>query len=136
MTPLVALAVVAAVHAGFQVTVTAVVYPALADQPATTFATAHDAHSRRIVRLVAPVYLAVLLVGAWVVLAAPLAPWVVLALAAQAVALGTTAVAAAPTHGRLGRDGPTPVLLRRLLVADRVRAAASVVGLVAALAAV
>ena len=136
MTPLVALAVVSALHAGFQVTVSAVVYPVLADRAGPDFTAAHTDHSRRIVRLVAPLYLAVLAVGAWVVVAAPLGPAVLVALGAQAVVLLTTAAAAAPTHGALGRDGPTPVLLRRLLTADRVRAVAAVAGLVAALVAV
>lgn len=136
MTPLVALAVVAAVHAGFQVTVSAVVYPVLADRTGPDFAAAHTDHSRRIVRLVGPLYLAVLAVGAWVVVAAPLGPAVLVALGAQAVVLLTTAAVAAPAHGALGRDGPTPPLLRRLLTADRVRAGAAVVGLVAALVAV
>lgn len=135
MTPLVVLAVVAAVHAGFQVTVSAVVYPALAASPGPGFAAAHAEHSRRIVPLVAALYLAVLLAGGWVLVAAPLGPGVLVALGAQAAALVTTAAAAAPTHGALGRDGATPVLLRRLLVADRVRTGAAVVGLGAALAA-
>ncbi|MGG5259847.1 hypothetical protein [Phycicoccus avicenniae] len=135
MTPLAALAIASALHAGFQVTVTTLVYPVLAAQPAGSFAAAHDAHSRRIVPLVGAVYLAVLLAGGWVLVAAPLGPAVVVALAAQALALGTTALVAAPTHGALGREGPAPALLRRLLVADRVRAGAALAGLAAAVVA-
>ncbi len=135
MTPLVALAVVSALHAGFQVTVSAVVYPTLAARPGPGFAAAHADHSRRIVRLVVPLYLAVLLVGGWVLADGPSGTTVLLALGAQAVALATTAVAAAPTHGALGRDGATPALLRRLLAADRVRTVAALLGLGAALVA-
>ena len=43
----------------------------------------------------------------------------------------TTALVAAPLHGRLA-PGPDPVLLRRLLAADRVRAAGAVVALAGA----
>lgn len=133
MSPVEALAVVAAAHAGFQVTVTALAYPALAAVPADRFPEAHDAHSRRIAPLVGVVYLAVLLVGGWVLFAAPLGPWVLIALAAQAVVLLTTAGLAAPVHGALSRRPADPRLVRRLLVVDRVRALAGVTGLAAAL---
>lgn len=62
-----ALIAVSALHVGFQAVVTLVVYPALAEVLATTWTTAHDAHSRRIAAVVAPVYLAV--AAAWLVLA-------------------------------------------------------------------
>ncbi|PKW27841.1 hypothetical protein [Phycicoccus duodecadis] len=133
MSPLVALAVVAAAHAGFQVTVTALAYPALATVPADRFAAAHGAHSRRIVPLVGLVYLGVLLVGGWALVAAPLGAAALTALAAQAAVLLVTAAQAAPLHAALGRRGAEPALLRRLLGVDRVRAALTVTGLVAAL---
>ncbi|WP_157622406.1 hypothetical protein [Nostocoides sp. Soil756] len=133
MSPLAALTVVAAAHAGFQLTVTVLTYPALAAVPADRFAAAHDAHSRRIVPLVGLVYLGVLLVGGWVLVAAPLGPATLTALAAQAAVLVVTAALAAPLHGALGRRGAEPALLRRLLGVDRARAALAVVGLVAAL---
>ena len=44
----------------------------------------------------------------------------------------TTALVAAPTHGRLGR-GRTDALVRRLLVADRVRLLGAIVCLAGAL---
>lgn len=132
MTPLAALALAAALHAGFQVTVTALAYPALAAVPADRFAAAHDAHSRRIVPLVGLVYLALLGAGAWVLAAAPLGVAVWAALAAEGATLLVTAALAAPLHGALGGRGPDPALLRRLLVVDRGRAALSVAGLVAA----
>lgn len=134
MSPLVLLAVVAAWHAAFQVTVTALVYPALLACPAGTFPDAHARHSRRIVPLVGATYAAVVLACGWVLLSGGGAA-AGTAVAAQVVALGTTAVVAAPTHGALGRSGPTPVLTRRLRVADAVRTVAACTGLVAALVA-
>jgi hypothetical protein len=126
--PVVALAVVGAAHAGFQATVSVVVYPALAAVGPERFAAAHDAHSGRIIALVAPLYAALLAVGIWAVLADP-QPLVLAAVAAHGVALLITAAFAAPTHGRLGKDGPTPALLRRLSRADWTRTAAALAGL-------
>jgi hypothetical protein len=56
-----------------------------------------------------------------------------LAALATAAALLATALRAAPLHGRLGRQGPEPDLLAALLRADRVRTAAALVAVVAAL---
>lgn len=130
MTVDVALLVATAVHLGFQVTVSAVVYPALADVPDDAWERAHLAHSRRIAGLVVLVYGALLLVLGWALLTLPLGVGLLLAAGGTTLALLTTAVLAAPTHGRLG-GGRTPELVQRLLRADRVRtlgAAASVVG--------
>jgi hypothetical protein len=128
----------AAVHAGFQLAVSALVYPALADVPPERFAAAHDVHSRRITPLVGAVYLSVLATSAPVVAAMvrgrrPSAREVT-AVAAQALSLGTTAFVAAPLHGRLGRLRSDRDL-QRLLRADRVRTAAALAGLVAAVSA-
>ncbi|MBM7509761.1 hypothetical protein JOE61_003575 [Nocardioides salarius] len=132
--PEVVLALVASAHLGFQATVTVLVYPALAglaDEP--SWARAHESHSRRITPLVAVLYPALVLSGAWLVADGPgAAGWT--ALVGVTVAIGATAVSAAPTHGRLGRDGPTPALVRRLLLADRVRLAGAVVAAVGAVA--
>jgi hypothetical protein len=59
----------------------------------------------------------------------------VLAVTGHALAAGTTATVAAPAHGRLGRDGTSSSDLRRLLTADRVRLAGTVVAFGAALVA-
>lgn len=67
----VALAVVGAAHAAFQLTVSVVVYPALASVGADQFTLAHDAHSRRIVLLVVPLYAALVAVCGWAVVANP-----------------------------------------------------------------
>lgn len=125
-------------HAGFQLTVTVLVYPALARVPVESWAAEHDRHSRRITPLVGVVYAAVLVSGVGAVLTAPsyaVGPAVGLALAGHAVTLGVTAAVAAPLHGRLGRGRDTS-LVRRLLAADRARAAGVVVALTGAIAAV
>lgn len=130
---LTAFALATALHAGFQVTVTAIVYPALVEVDDERWPLAHDRHSRRISVVVAVVYGALVLTGAWLVVAGPTtAGWG--ALLASAAALVVTAVLAAPLHGRLGREPATPALRHRLLVVDRVRCAAAVLG--ASLAAV
>jgi hypothetical protein len=129
----VAFALAAALHAGFQVTVTVLVYPVLADRTAEEWRGAHGRHSRAIAPVVAVVYLALLVTGWALVAAGPdAAGW--LALALTAAALATTALAAAPTHGRLtARDD---ALVARLLVADRWRCAFAVAGAVASVVAV
>lgn len=132
MSPDVAFALAAALHAGFQLTVTGVVYPALATRTAAEWPAAHDRHRRSIAPVVLVVYGALLGTGAWLVASGPSpAGW--LALAATALAFVLTAAGAAPTHGRL--ESPTPALLSRLLVVDRMRCAAALAGAVGAVAA-
>lgn len=123
----------AALHTGFQLTVSVLVYPALLR--AEPFAPAHERHSRSIVPLVLLVYVALVASGVTRLVAGDLdtASWV--ALAGAAVAGLTTAAVAAPTHGRLGH-GRTDELARRLTRADLVRTAGAVVGLLGALLAV
>lgn len=121
----------AALHAGFQLTVTALVYPALLrSEP---FAPAHRRHSRGIVPLVVVVYGALVATGVLRVVAGALDTGAVVALLGAGVAGLTTALVAAPTHARLSH-GRTPDLTRRLLVADRVRTTAAVIGALGALA--
>ena len=129
----VALLAAAAAHAGFQLTVTALVYPALARVPPGRWAAAHAAHSRAITPLVVLVYGVLAVTGGWALLSGP-DPWTWAALAALAVAGLTTAFAAAPAHGRLAA-GHDPALIRRLLRADRIRAVAAVLAVTAAAAA-
>ena len=133
MTPVVAYALATAVHAGFQLTVTLLVYPALATRDSEEWAAAHGRHSRVTAPLVAVLYAALLGTAAVLVVDGPgPAGW--LALVATGAALADTAVLAAPLHGRLQeRDA---VLVQRLLVVDRWRCAAAVVGALAAVAAV
>ncbi|MFG1992474.1 hypothetical protein ACGFJ7_21095 [Actinoplanes sp. NPDC048988] len=125
----IALLAAAAVHLGFQVTVTAVAYPALARVPPDQWGPAHRAHTRAITPVVVVVYGSLVVTGGWVLWSGPrVGAWV--ALAATAVALLATALAAAPAHGRLagGRD---PLVWRRLLRADLVRTLAAAVAVAA-----
>jgi hypothetical protein len=138
VTPEVALLVVTALHAGFQAVVTVVVYPALRDLAPDAWPAGHAAHSRRITVLVAPLYLLVLLALGWLLYdgGADVGWGGAIAVGGNALALATTAFVAAPTHGRLGREGPRPELLARLLLADRVRFLAVLVALAGGLAVV
>ncbi|MET0928097.1 MAG: hypothetical protein ABWX74_01190 [Aeromicrobium sp.] len=135
MSPETALLAASGLHLGFQAVVTIVLYPMLAATRAEEWADVHAAHSRRITYVVAPLYLAVAAACLWVLVAGPLTAWTLLALAGHALAAGTTALFAAPSHGRLGRDGRSAHELQRLLTADRVRLAGTVLALAAALAA-
>ncbi|MFZ2016910.1 MAG: hypothetical protein WAV00_24095 [Nocardioides sp.] len=128
-----AFALAAALHAGFQLTVTVLVYPALASRTDEEWSAAHTRHTRAITPLVGAVYGALVVTGVALVRSGPgPAAWV--ALLAEATAMALTATVAAPIHGRLSRrDEPA---LARLLRADRGRCAAAVVGLVAAVASV
>lgn len=122
-------------HLGFQVTVSTLVYPVLAATPPEGWRAAHDRHSRVITPTVGAVY-AALLVGSVASLSTAAGPAVVAAVGGTALSLGTTALVAAPLHGRLATAGPTPERLQRLLVADRVRTAGAAVAAVAATLAV
>ena len=122
----------AGLHAGFQLTVTTLVYPALARVDGSRWPEAHDRHSRAITPLVGVVYLLLLAAGAWALATLPLTTGLATAAVGAALSLGTTAAVAAPLHGRLGREGPEPALVRRLLVADRVRCGGAVLCLVGA----
>lgn len=128
------LLLVLAAHLAFQVTVSVVVYPALADAPAERWAAVHAAHSRRILLLVVVLYPTLVVVCAWALLTLELSTGLVLSVGGTALALGTTALAAAPLHGRLG-EGWSETSMRRLLLADRVRTLGATVALVGALTA-
>jgi len=129
---LVALAAATALHLGFQLTVTVLVYPALARVDAEDWSRAHDAHSRSIVPLVVLTYAALLTAGVWALLTTPLSAGLLLAALATTTTFATTAFVAAPTHTRLGREGRTDSAIHRLLLADRVRAAGAVLAAVGA----
>jgi hypothetical protein len=124
------LVAVTAVHAGFQLTVSAVVYPALASVPDGQWSEVHAAHSRRITRVVGLVYLPLLAVLGGALRAHPTRSTVLTATTSLA-ALGLTAAVAGPLHRRLavGRD---PALVRRLLRADLGRTAFALVALAGA----
>jgi hypothetical protein len=117
--PLVALAAAAAFHAGFQATVTTLVYPALLAS-GDDWAARHAAHGRRIVPLVALTYGALLLALVWALAAGEVTVGVWVAGAAFAALVGVTAFGAAPQHGLLGR-GHEAEVARRLVRVDRWR---------------
>ncbi|GGF98841.1 hypothetical protein GCM10007304_10970 [Rhodococcoides trifolii] len=121
MTAAEALLAAGALHLGFQLVVTGVVYPALAEVPDADWTRAHDAHSRRITMIVAPFYLLLAAACLWVLVSGPYDALTLTSVAGAAIAALTTALVAAPTHGRLERDGRNEVLMRRLRFADGVR---------------
>lgn len=131
-----ALLAVSAAHAGFQLVVSVVVYPALAEVGEQGWATAHAAHSRRISLVVGPLYLALIAVNLGVLIDGVGSLAVGLAVLGNAIAGVTTALVAAPTHGSLGLRGPMPRLIRRLLVADWIRTGGALLACGAALIAV
>ena len=134
---LTAVVAASALHLGFQLTVTVLAYPALARVDDAAWTDAHAAHSRAIVPLVVLIYGALVLALGWALLVdpvSPVSPWLVATLAGASLSLLTTAGAAAPTHARLGR-GRDGVLVRRLLVLDRVRTIGAVVCVVGAVGA-
>lgn len=128
-----ALLAVSAFHAGFQLVVSAVVYPALADTSAADWGLIHERHSRRIVAIVAPLYPLVVGVCIWAVVAGPLTMAVVIAVCGNLFAIAVTATLAAPMHGRLGREGRSSERITALLRADWLRTAGAAAALVAAL---
>lgn len=123
----------AGVHAGFQLTVTALVYPALSRVPAQRWEQEHARHSRAIVPLVGVVYL--LLAGSvsWLLITDRTGSTYLGAGVAAAIA-AVTAFGAAPIHGGLtARDDAA---VRRLLRVDYVRAVLGVLLVLIALSAV
>ena len=128
----VALLVATSFHAGFQLTVTTLVYPALGRLGSADFARGHAAHSRAVVPLVALVYGVVVVASLGAVVTAPGSVTAWASGAASALALLVTALRAAPLHGRLGQRGSEPDLLRALVRADRVRTAFALLATVVA----
>jgi len=95
------LLLVAAAHLGFQLTVAAVVYPALREVGDEAWSGAHERHSRRIAPLVGVLYVPLVLALVWAAVSEPHAGGTWLAVAGGALSVVTTAVLAAPVHGRL-----------------------------------
>jgi hypothetical protein len=116
----------AALHLGFQLSVTLLVYPALARVRAPGWRAKHAAHSRAITPLVVIVYGVLLLACGWARVARWPDAWTLVAVAGAGLSFRTTALVAAPAHGRLaaGRDDG---IVRRLLAADRVRTVGALV---------
>jgi hypothetical protein len=133
---LVALLAASTLHLGFQLTVTALVYPALARTSDSEWSRSHDAHSRAIVPPVGLAYAALLTTLAWAWLTSGSSVGLLLATAGTVLTFATTAFVAAPTHARLGREGKSDNAIRRLLLADRVRSAGALLAALGATIAV
>lgn len=113
------------VYAGFQWTVRIVVYPALADVPASAFVAYLSAYQRRVTYLVGPLFAALLLTTALVATQGSIPVGArALALVLLAVILATTAFAAVPAHRTLSKGWDVGAH-RYLLRADAVRVAAA-----------
>ncbi|QIG41709.1 DUF1772 domain-containing protein [Nocardioides anomalus] len=123
----------AGVHAGFQATVSTVVYPTLSHVRAAHWRQAHDRHSRAIAPLVGVVYVALAATAVWWLLVDRTA-WAVVAVVLAAATVLVTAAFAAPLHRRLVKRDDA--LVARLLRVDRVRTGLAVAALAAALVAV
>jgi hypothetical protein len=123
-----------ALHAGFQLVVTFLVYPAFAEVPADDWARYHAAHSRRITGVVVVVYGLAMLAAAGVLVTSTWQVGTLVSVAATGLAVLVTMTVAAPAHGRLGR-GRSERDLATLVAADRFRLGAAVLAAVAALAA-
>jgi len=108
----------ASAHAGFQATVTLVVYPTLSHVRAAHWRQSHDRHSHDVRPLVAVAYLALAATGAWW-LATDWSTLAVVAVVLAALAAAITPVLAAPLHRRLVRRDE--VALTRLLGVDKAR---------------
>jgi hypothetical protein len=108
----------ASAYAGFQATVTLVVYPTLAHVRAAHWRQAHDRHSRAVRPLVAVTYLALAATGAWW-LATDWSAVAAVAVVLAALSMAVTAVLAAPLHRRLIRRDDAA--LTRLLGVDKLR---------------
>lgn len=121
MTPVDALLAAASLHLGFQLVVTGVVYPALAEVTDEDWSRAHNAHSRRITLIVGPVYGLLAAACLWVLMSEPTDAFVLASVAGALISALATAFVAAPTHGALGRAGRAEHLMTRLRSADGVR---------------
>jgi hypothetical protein len=131
MTLLEWLTVVSALHAGFQFTVTVVVYPALSEVSPVDWAAKHRAHSSRIAWLVVPVYGSLLITCLLAALYHRVSIGLMIAVLGAAGSLAITAFLAAPAHRTLSR-GQNPDVMRRLLMADQGRCASSLICLLGA----
>jgi hypothetical protein len=108
----------ASAHAGFQATVTLVVYPTLAHVRAAHWRQAHDRHTSHIRLLVVVIYLALVGTGVWW-LAVDWSALAVVAVVLALLAVAVTAVLAAPLHRRLVKRDDAAVA--RLIAVDRWR---------------
>jgi len=118
-------------HAGFQLVVTLVVYPAFPEVRAEDWRRHHGAHSRRITPVVVLVYGLVVATCAWTVARGLSDVVTVLAVASSGVTLLVTGMLAGPAHRRLTTERTTGNLAA-LRWSDRVRCTTASISAVAA----
>jgi len=123
----------ASVQAGFQATVTLVVYPTLSHVRAAHWRQAHDRHSRQIRPLVAAIYVAMAATAVWW-LAVDWSTLAVVAVVLAALPVAVTAALAAPLHRRLVRRDDEA--LARLLAVDKARTVLALAAVVVAIVAI
>jgi hypothetical protein len=119
-------------YAGFQWTVRALVYPQFTAVPPSSFAGYESSHSRRIARVVGPLFAGQLVTTAWLLLQRPAGVAVaglVASAVCLAVVLAVTGLVAVPQHRVLGA-GFDRAAYARLLRADDVRVVAATVNVV------
>jgi len=119
-------------YAGFQWTVRALVYPQFTAVPDSSFAAYETSHSRRIARVVGPLFAGQLVTTGWLLVARPPDVAVALLVASAvclAVVLAVTGLVAVPQHRVLGA-GFDRAAYARLLRADDVRVVAAGVNVV------
>ncbi|GAB4081568.1 DUF1772 domain-containing protein [Modestobacter muralis] len=120
-------------YAGFQWTVRVLVYPQFTAVPAAASAAYEASHSRRISRVVGPLFAGQLVTTAWLLLDRPhgvRAAGVVVSAACLAAVLLATALLAVPRHRQLA-GGFDPAAYAGLLRADTLRVAAATVNVAA-----
>ena len=116
-------------YAGFQWTVRALVYPQFTAVPAGAAAAYEASHSRRVSRVVGPLFAGQLLTTGWLLLDPPAGvrtAGVVASAACLTAVLAVTALLAVPQHRRLA-DGFDAAAYARLLRADTLRVVAATV---------
>jgi hypothetical protein len=123
----------ASAHAGFQATVTLVVYPTLSHVRSAHWRQAHDRHLHEMRPVVVAAYLALVATAVWW-LADDWSAIAVVAVVLALLSIAVTAVLAAPLHRRLvKRDDAT---VARLLTVDRWRTGFAVAAVAVTIAAI
>ncbi|MGY1744821.1 DUF1772 domain-containing protein [Blastococcus sp. SYSU D00695] len=125
----------AAAYAGFQWTVRGLVYPQMALVPAAAFPAFERSHQRRATRVVGPLFAGQAVTTLWLLVDRPAGTpllGVLASAACLAAVLELTALGAVPQHRRLDR-GWDPVVHRRLLRVDTLRALTATAGVAVAL---
>ncbi len=124
-----------AAYAGFQWTVRVLVYPQMTMVPPEAFPAYEHRHQRLVTRVVGPLFAGQAVTTLWLLVDRPAGAPLLAVLASAAclaVVLELTALGAVPQHRRLDR-GWDPVVHRRLVHVDTMRALTATVGVGTAL---